>query len=90
MPEDVRKLRRVVSADVTFMRRHGIMDYSLLLSAEKIGEDFTNKNKNKNQSHDKAEVRVSLLNYPEMDDEDGDGEFQELPDPTLQEFNPSL
>ena len=45
MPEDVRKLRRVCQADVNFMRRHGIMDYSLLLSAEKIGNDLAGDEK---------------------------------------------
>ena len=29
------KLRRVVTADIKFLKDHGIMDYSLLLSSEK-------------------------------------------------------
>ena len=37
MPEDMRNLRKACQADVNFMERHGIMDYSLLLSAERIG-----------------------------------------------------
>ena len=47
MPEDMRMLRRVCSADVNFLRRHGIMDYSLLLSAEKIGNAFEEDDKKK-------------------------------------------
>lgn len=36
MSKDVAKLRRVCLADSNFLRNHGIMDYSLLLSAEKL------------------------------------------------------
>ena len=35
MKEDNIKLRRVLAADVQFLKEHGIMDYSLLLSAER-------------------------------------------------------
>lgn len=35
MKEDNVKLRRVIAADVKFLRDHKIMDYSLLLSAER-------------------------------------------------------
>lgn len=35
MPEDAAKIRKMLAKDVKFMQRHGIMDYSLLLSAEK-------------------------------------------------------
>lgn len=36
LPDDAQKLRKLISADVDFLKRHGIMDYSLLLAAEKI------------------------------------------------------
>lgn len=35
MGEDCHKLRRILAADVKFLKDHGIMDYSLLLSAER-------------------------------------------------------
>ena len=35
MKEDNVKLRRVIAADVKFLMDHKIMDYSLLLSAER-------------------------------------------------------
>jgi len=35
MDEDIAKIRKELSADVKFLKDHGIMDYSLLLSAEK-------------------------------------------------------
>ena len=35
MKEDNVKLRRILAADVKFLRDHKIMDYSLLLSAER-------------------------------------------------------
>ena len=35
MKEDNIKIRRVLAADVKFLKDHGIMDYSLLLSAER-------------------------------------------------------
>ena len=36
MPADLEKIKSVIESDVKFLRRHGIMDYSLLLSAEKF------------------------------------------------------
>lgn len=35
MKEDNIRIRRVLAADVKFLKDHGIMDYSLLLSAER-------------------------------------------------------
>ena len=35
MADDVDKLRSVIEQDVKFLKEHGIMDYSLLLSAER-------------------------------------------------------
>ena len=35
MKGDNVKLRRVLASDIKFLKDHGIMDYSLLLSAEK-------------------------------------------------------
>ena len=35
MDEDIEKLRKVIESDVKFLRHHSIMDYSLLLSAER-------------------------------------------------------
>lgn len=35
MDDDCKKLQKILAADVQFLRDHGIMDYSLLLSAEK-------------------------------------------------------
>ena len=91
MPKDVAKLRRICKADVDFMRRHGIMDYSLLLSAEKIGEDPPVARsvdiKKKKVNFDEVSVRVSMLNDPTIEEE---GEFQELRDDMEEMFNPSL
>ena len=35
MDEDIVKLRKVIESDVKFLQHHRIMDYSLLLSAER-------------------------------------------------------
>ena len=35
MKDDNEKLQRILSADVKFLKDHKIMDYSLLLSAER-------------------------------------------------------
>ena len=35
MDEDIVKLRKIIDNDVKFLRHHSIMDYSLLLSAER-------------------------------------------------------
>ena len=60
MPNDVAKLRRVCKADVEFMRSHGIMDYSLLLSAEKLTKSFYQRRTDKGD----VDVRVSTLEDP--------------------------
>ena len=35
MDEDIIKLRKIIENDVKFLKHHSIMDYSLLLSAER-------------------------------------------------------
>ena len=43
MKDDNIKLRQVLSADIKFLKDHGIMDYSLLLSAEKYSANTVKK-----------------------------------------------
>ena len=43
MKEDNIKLRRILAADVKFLKDHKIMDYSLLLSAERYSANTVQK-----------------------------------------------
>ena len=50
---EIEKYEKIIKADSLFLKRHGLMDYSLLLVIETI---FPNSNFNLNQTQNRGQI----------------------------------